>query len=59
VLRVLERIAPDLATLAEERDKLTREVLGQKQSQAWAAWVERARGQAKVDVSGRPPTPRG
>jgi peptidyl-prolyl cis-trans isomerase D len=59
VLRVLERIAPDLATLAEERDKLTREVLGQKQSQAWAAWVERARGQAKVEVSGRPPTPRG
>jgi peptidyl-prolyl cis-trans isomerase D len=59
VLRVLERIPPDLAILAEERDKLTREVLGQKQSQAWAAWVERARAQAKVDVSGRPPAPRG
>jgi peptidyl-prolyl cis-trans isomerase D len=58
VLKVLERTAPDPAELAPERDKLAREVLTQKQGQAWAAWVEAARAQAKIEVSGRPPGPR-
>jgi peptidyl-prolyl cis-trans isomerase D len=58
VLRVLERTPPDGVMAAEERDKLTREVLTQKQGQAWTAWLDRARAQAKVEISARPPAPR-
>jgi parvulin-like peptidyl-prolyl isomerase len=58
VLRVRERIPADLAALTPERDKLTRDLLTQKQGQVWAAWIERARSQAKVELSPRPLTPR-
>jgi peptidyl-prolyl cis-trans isomerase D len=50
VLKVLERVAPNMADLATERDKLSREVLTQKQSQAWEAWVNQARSGAKIEM---------
>jgi parvulin-like peptidyl-prolyl isomerase len=50
VLKVLERVAPNMADLATERDKLVREVLAQKQSQAWEAWVNQARSTAKIEM---------
>jgi peptidyl-prolyl cis-trans isomerase D len=50
VLKVLERVAPNMAELAADRDRLTREVLAQKQSQAWESWVSQARAAAKIDV---------
>src|SRR5439155_1575346 len=54
VLKVLERIAPNMADLVAERDRLSREVLTQKQSQAWEAWVSHARAAAKVEVLAAP-----
>jgi parvulin-like peptidyl-prolyl isomerase len=54
VLKVLERVAPNMADLAAERDKLSREVLAQKQSQAWEAWVSQARSAAKVEMLAAP-----
>jgi peptidyl-prolyl cis-trans isomerase D len=52
VLKVLERVAPNMGDLAAERERLTREVLTQKQSQAWESWVRQARAGAKVEVHG-------
>ncbi|HEV8585277.1 MAG TPA: SurA N-terminal domain-containing protein [Methylomirabilota bacterium] len=54
VLKVLERVAPNMADLATERERLQREVLTQKQSQAWESWVSQARAAAKVEVHGAP-----
>jgi peptidyl-prolyl cis-trans isomerase D len=59
VLKVLDRSPPPAAEFEQERDKLAKEVLTQKQNQVWAAWVETARAQAKVDVSTRALVPRG
>ncbi|MBI1963415.1 MAG: peptidyl-prolyl cis-trans isomerase [Candidatus Rokubacteria bacterium] len=59
VLKVLERVPPDPGALAGERDRILKEVLAQKQSLAWEAWVTGARAGAKVDVSGRLPSRRG
>ena len=50
VLKVLERAAPDMAELPAERERLSKEVLAQKQSQAWEAWVSGARVNAKVET---------
>jgi peptidyl-prolyl cis-trans isomerase D len=50
VLKVLERAAPNMAELAAERERLSKEVLAQKQSQAWEAWVSGARVDAKVET---------
>ena len=50
VLKVLERAAPNMAELPAERDRLSKEVLAQKQSQAWEAWVNGARANAKVEM---------
>jgi peptidyl-prolyl cis-trans isomerase D len=50
VLKVLERAAPNMSELAAERDRLSKEVLSQKQSQAWEAWVNGARANAKVET---------
>jgi peptidyl-prolyl cis-trans isomerase D len=58
VLKVLERAAPNMSELAGERERLSREVLAQKQSQAWDAWVSGARANAKVETFGSAP-PRG
>jgi len=54
VLKVLERVAPNMTELAAERDKLSREVLAQKQSQAWEAWVTEARAGAKIEMLAAP-----
>jgi peptidyl-prolyl cis-trans isomerase D len=54
VLKVLERIQPNMADLAAERDKLSREVLAQKQSQAWEAWIAQARSTAKIEMMALP-----
>lgn len=54
VLKVLERVAPNMADLATERDRLSREVLAQKQSHAWEAWVSQARAAAKIEVLAAP-----
>lgn len=53
VLKVLERVPPDPGALAGEREALLREVLAQKQSLAWEAWVAGARAGAKVEISSR------
>jgi peptidyl-prolyl cis-trans isomerase D len=58
VLKVLERAAPNMSELAGERERLSKEVLAQKQSQAWEAWVSGARANAKVETYGSAP-PRG
>jgi len=54
VLKVLERVAPNMTDLATEREKLSREVLAQKQSQAWEAWVNQARTGAKIEMLAPP-----
>jgi peptidyl-prolyl cis-trans isomerase D len=54
VLKVLERVAANMTELATERDKLSREVLAQKQSQAWEAWVTQARSGAKIELLATP-----
>jgi parvulin-like peptidyl-prolyl isomerase len=53
VLKVLERVPPDPGDLAKERERIGRDLLALKQSQAWEAWVTGARASAKVEVSGR------
>ena len=50
VLKVLERAAPSMTELSAERDRLSKEVLAQKQSQAWEAWISGARTNAKVET---------
>jgi peptidyl-prolyl cis-trans isomerase D len=50
VLKVLERAAPSMTELPGERDRLSKEVLTQKQSQAWEAWISGARTNAKVET---------
>jgi hypothetical protein len=56
VLKVLERTAPSMAELPAERERLSKEVLAQKQSQAWEAWVNGARANAKVETFGSAPS---
>jgi peptidyl-prolyl cis-trans isomerase D len=50
VLKVLERVPADMSGFAADREKLSREVLTQKQTRAWEGWLAEARGKAKVDV---------
>jgi peptidyl-prolyl cis-trans isomerase D len=52
VLKVLERVPPDPKDLAADRDKLSKEVLAKKQSQAWQDWLGAARAPAKIEVTG-------
>ncbi|MBI3635862.1 MAG: peptidyl-prolyl cis-trans isomerase, partial [Candidatus Rokubacteria bacterium] len=59
VLKVLERVAPDLKDLATERDQLSRTVLQQKQGEAWQSWMIGARQNAKIEVSPRLTSRRG
>ncbi len=53
VLKVLERVPPDMAGLAAERERLERQVLARKQSEAWQAWVAAARARARIEVAPR------
>ena len=60
VLKVLGRVPADMSGFDGERDKLSREVLTQKQSRAWESWVAEARSKAKVEVpAGLQMPPRG
>jgi hypothetical protein len=59
VMKVLERVPPDEGAFAAEKDKVTRELLTQKQSQAWQTWVEAARAGAKIEVAPKLPSRRG
>ena len=45
--------------VSAEKDKLVRELTGQKQSQVWERWVSTARSEAKIDVVGRREPKRG
>jgi parvulin-like peptidyl-prolyl isomerase len=54
VLKVLDRAAPSMTELGAERERLSKDVLAQKQSQAWEAWVSGARANAKVETFGTP-----
>src|SRR5262249_49797320 len=58
VVKVLERVAPDMSGLAAERDKLLKEVLVQKQSLAWESWLNGARANARIETH-LPPARRG
>ena len=57
VMKVLERVPPDASGYAADKDKVMRDVLTQRQSQAWQAWIERARVNAKIETSSTPPRP--
>jgi peptidyl-prolyl cis-trans isomerase D len=59
VVKVLERVSPDMSGLASEREKLSRELLAQKQGQAWEAWISGSRAKAKVEILARFPPQRG
>ena len=60
VLKVLERVPADMSGFPAEREKLSREVLTQKQNRAWESWLAEARSKAKVEMpAGLQPTPRG
>ena len=50
VVKVLERVPPDMGGLATERDKIQKEVLVQKQSLAWESWINGARANAKIET---------
>jgi len=50
LVKVLERVPPDMGGLAAERDKLLKEVLAQKQSLAWESWLNGARANAKIET---------
>ena len=59
VMKVLERTPAEASGFAGEKEKVTKELLNQKQTQAWQAWVDRARSGAKIDVSPRLTSRRG
>jgi peptidyl-prolyl cis-trans isomerase D len=58
VVKVLERVPPDMSGLGAERDKLLKELLVQKQSLAWESWLNGARANAKIQTN-LPPSRRG
>jgi peptidyl-prolyl cis-trans isomerase D len=59
VVKVLERVPPDMSGLAAEKDRITRELTARKQNQAWESWISAARGKAKIEMSSRLPGARG
>jgi peptidyl-prolyl cis-trans isomerase D len=58
VMKVLDRTPPEPAGFAAEKEKVAKDLLAQKQSQAWQAWVEGARANAKIETVAKPPAPR-
>ena len=58
VVKVLER-APAGPVDPAEREKLVRELTGQKQSQTWERWVAAARSESKIEVVGQREPKRG
>ena len=59
VVKVLERVPPDMSGLAAERDKLQKDLLVQKQSLAWESWLNGARANAKIETRLPPSSRRG
>jgi peptidyl-prolyl cis-trans isomerase D len=53
VVKTLERVAPDAAALAAEREKLEGEVLSQKQSAVWEGWIAGTMADAKIERFGK------
>lgn len=53
VLKVLERVPADMAELDKEREKVSRELLFDKQGRAWDSWITSVRGNAKIEISPR------
>ena len=58
VMKVLDRMPADPSGFPAEKDKVAKEVLSQKQTQAWQTWVDAARAGAKIDTAPKPPAPR-
>ena len=58
VMKVLDRTPADPSGFAADKEKVAKEVLSQKQSQAWQAWVDAARAGSKVETAPKPPAPR-
>jgi parvulin-like peptidyl-prolyl isomerase len=50
VVKVLERVPPDMGGLAAEREKIQKEALVQKQSLAWESWINGARANSKIET---------
>ena len=50
VVKVLERVPPDMGGLATDRDKILKEVVAQKQSLVWESWLNGARANSKVET---------
>jgi peptidyl-prolyl cis-trans isomerase D len=57
VMKVVERVPADSAGFAADKEKAAKELLSQRQSQAWQAWIERARAGSKVETTASPPRP--
>ena len=51
VLKVLERHLPDPKGFEPARAELEKQLLEQKRSQVWQAWVQALRAQAKVEIN--------
>ena len=50
LVKVIERVPPDMGGLSAERDRILKEVLAQKQSLAWESWLSGARANAKIET---------
>ncbi|HUF92667.1 MAG TPA: peptidylprolyl isomerase [Candidatus Limnocylindria bacterium] len=53
VVKTLERVAPNVADLTAEREKVQGEVLTQKQSAVWEGWIAGTMANAKIERFGR------
>ncbi len=51
VLKVLDRFPPDMKELGTDREKIAKDALGKKQSQAWQDWLSTVRSGAKIETS--------
>jgi len=58
VVKTLERQPPDLQAFDAQKQELEKQLLEQKRSQVWDAWIRAHRTATKVEVSGQavPPT---
>jgi peptidyl-prolyl cis-trans isomerase D len=53
VVKTLQRVSPDAAALAAEREKLEAEVLTQKQTAVWESWIAGTMANAKIERFGK------
>jgi peptidyl-prolyl cis-trans isomerase D len=58
VLKVQERVPADTSDFEKERQKVSQDLVAQKQSQVWENWVSVARAKAKIEISSQPHAPR-